>query len=223
MIPLKDNIKARTYPIITTSILFVNILLFGWQRLFLDRVDSEHVYNQYGLIPREVLLSLTSNWSAIPHNVLTVFTSMFLHGGLLHLAGNMLYLWIFGRTIEDAVGHRRFVVFFLLSGIVAALFQFFYDPSSEIPLIGASGAVSGVLGGYLVLFPLARVKTLLIIVIFIKIAEVPAILLLTAWFFMQIIFSYTEDVAWHAHIGGFIFGLIFIKVFALKVPKKRRS
>jgi membrane associated rhomboid family serine protease len=223
MIPLKDDVKTRTFPIITTSVVFVNMLLFGWQRLFLSRADNEALFRQYGLIPREILLSITSNWEVIPHNMLTVLTSMFLHGGLFHLAGNMIYLWIFGRTVEDAMGHRRFILFFLMSGIVAALFQFFYDPSSEIPLIGASGAVSGVLGGYLVLFPLARVKTMFIIVILIKILEVPAIILLTGWFLMQIIFSYTEDVAWHAHIGGFIFGLVFIKVFARRTPRKRRA
>jgi len=145
---------------------------------------------------------------------------MFLHGGILHLVGNMLYLWIFGNNIEDALGHTRFILFYFLSGIVAAAFQFFYDPASSVPMIGASGAVSGVLGAYLVLYPHARIKTILIIIIFIKVVEIPAVLLLTLWFLMQILYSGMEGIAWFAHIGGFIFGLVTAK---LMVRKKRRA
>ena len=196
------------------------MLLFLWQKLFLSGADEEALCRQFGLIPRELLLSITSYWGLMPHNMLTVFTSMFLHGGTLHLIGNMLYLWIFGGNVEDAVGRKRFLFFYILSGIAAALFQFSYDPSSETPMIGASGAVSGILGAYLVLFPLARVKTILVIIVFIKIVEVPAILLLTVWFLMQIFLPYNAGVAWYAHIGGFIFGLIFVKIFTLKKRRK---
>jgi membrane associated rhomboid family serine protease len=219
MIPLKDNIPTRTFPIITISIIFVNMLVFLWQKIVLYGIEGDIIYRYYGLIPREFMTSLSSRWDLLPYNILTVFTSMFLHGGFLHLGGNMLYLWIFGNNVEDAMGHKRFIVFFLLSGVIAALFQFFYDPTSSVPMVGASGAISGILGAYLILFPRARIKTLLFIFIFIKIVEIPAILLLTIWFFMQIIYSHMEGVAWHAHIGGFVFGLITIKLFI----KRRRN
>ena len=136
----------------------------------------------------------------------------------------MLYLWIFGNNVEDAIGHKKFIVFYLLSGVAAALFQFMYNPSSNIPMIGASGAVSGVLGAYLLLFPYAKVKTVLLIVVFIKVVELPAILLLSIWFLVQLFFSNGEGVAWYAHIGGFIFGLLSIKLFRPKVrPAVRRK
>jgi membrane associated rhomboid family serine protease len=189
------------------------MLVFLWQKIVLYGIEGDIIYRYYGLIPREFMTSLSSRWDLLPYNILTVFTSMFLHGGFLHLGGNMLYLWIFGNNVEDAMGHKRFIVFFLLSGVIAALFQFFYDPTSSVPMVGASGAISGILGAYLILFPRARIKTLLFIFIFIKIVEIPALLLLTIWFFMQILYSHMEGVAWHAHIGGFVFGLITIKLF----------
>jgi membrane associated rhomboid family serine protease len=223
MIPLRDNIATRTFPIITVSIIFVNILIFLWLRFTLTGMEGQTVYKYYGLVPRELMTSASTRWDLVPYNAMTVFTSMFLHGGFLHLGGNMLYLWIFGNNIEDAMGHGRFLVFYLLAGIVAAFAQFFYDPTSNIPMIGASGAVSGVLGAYLVLYPYARIKTLLFIVIFIKIVELPAILLLTIWFFMQVMYSQLEGVAWYAHIGGFVFGLIMIKLFSKKPPMRGKK
>jgi membrane associated rhomboid family serine protease len=195
-------------------------------RFTLNGMEGQTVYKYYGLVPGELMTSASTRWDLVPYNVMTVFTSMFLHGGFLHLGGNMLYLWIFGNNIEDAMGHGRFLVFYLLAGIVAAFAQFFYDPASNIPMIGASGAVSGILGAYLVLYPYARIKTLLFIIIFIKIVELPAILLLTIWFFMQVMYSQLEGVAWYAHIGGFVFGLIMIRLFSKKPPmrgKKLRS
>ena len=216
MIPIRDNIATRTYPIITVSIIFVNILIFLWMRFTLTGTEGQIVYKYYGLVPREFITSASSRLDLVPYNVMTIFTSMFLHGGFFHLGGNMLYLWIFGNNIEDATGHGRFILFYLLAGIAAAFAQLFYDPTSNIPMIGASGAVSGVLGAYLVLYPYARIKTLLFIIIFIKIVELPAIVLLTIWFFMQVLYSGMEGVAWYAHIGGFVFGLIMIKLFSRK-------
>ncbi len=223
MIPIKDNIPTRTKPIITVSVIFVNILIFLWQRFGLTTPESNEIYKYYGLVPHEFFVALSSEYALLPYNFLTVFTSMFLHGGFFHLGGNMLYLWIFGNNIEDAMGHGRFIFFYLFSGIAAAAFQLFYDPSSNIPMIGASGAISGVLGAYLLLFPYARIKTLIFIFIFIKVIELPAVVLLTIWFFMQILLSHGEGVAWFAHIGGFIFGLIVIKFFTTKRAGKRRS
>lgn len=134
-----------------------------------------------------------------------------------------MYLWVFGNNVEDSIGHFRFLVFYLVSGLVAALVQFSFDPTSHIPMIGASGAVSGVLGAYLLLFPKARVKTLIFIFIFITTVEIPAMVLLTVWFFLQIIFSHGQGVAWFAHIGGFVFGLLAIKIFALGRKGRARS
>ncbi len=220
MIPIKDNIPTRTIPIITVGFIVVNILIFLWQKIALDGPAGDLVYKYYGLVPRELATAATTRWDLLPYNALTIFTSMFLHGGILHLVGNMLYLWIFGNNIEDALGHTRFILFYFLSGIVAAAFQFFYDPASNVPMIGASGAVSGVLGAYLVLYPHARIKTILIIIIFIKVVEIPAVLLLTLWFLMQLLYSGMEGIAWFAHIGGFIFGLVTAK---LLVRKNRRA
>lgn len=191
-----------------------------WIRFTLTGIEGQTVYKYYGLVPKEFTTALFARWDLAPYNVMTVFTSMFLHGGFFHLAGNMLYLWIFGNNIEDAMGHGRFVLFYLLSGIAAAGAQLLYDPASNIPMVGASGAVSGILGAYLVLYPYARIKTLLFIIIFIKIVELPAIVLLTIWFFMQVLYSQFEGVAWYAHIGGFVFGLVTIKLFSRKLPKR---
>jgi membrane associated rhomboid family serine protease len=175
---------------------------------------SEHaVLATYGLVPGEFVLALTARPDLAPYNILTIFTSMFLHGGILHVGGNMLYLWIFGNNIEDAVGHAKFLLFYLVCGVVAALVQVSFDPASSMPMSGASGAVSGVLGAYLLLFPRARVKTLIFIVVFITTVDIPAMLLLTIWFFVQILFSHGPGVAWFAHIGGFLFGLVVVKLF----------
>ncbi len=213
MIPLKDNIPTRTFPIITVSIIFVNIIIFLWQNLVLHAPAGTMLYTYYGLVPREFIASFVTRHDLLPYNILTIFTSMFLHGGFLHIIGNMLYLWIFGNNIEDRLGHVRFFVFYLVSGIFAAAFQVLYDPSSEIPMIGASGAVSGILGAYLIMYPRARIKTLLIILIFIKIVDLPAIVLLTIWFFMQFLYANVDGIAWYAHVGGFIFGLLFSWLF----------
>jgi membrane associated rhomboid family serine protease len=219
VIPLRDNIPTRTFPIITATLVVVNTLVFVYA-VFMPGVEEKTFVARYGLVPREFLLSLQQRQELLPYNVLTLVTSMFLHGGLFHLGGNMLYLWIFGNNIEDSVGHGRFIFFYGLSGVAAGLFQFAYDPASDIPMIGASGAVSGILGAYLLLFPYARVKTLIFVFIFITTVQLPAVVLLTIWFFMQVLFSQTQGVAWYAHIGGFLFGLITIKLFTLG---KRRA
>lgn len=212
MIPLKDNVPTRTFPIITITMVLVNILIFAWSLTLPRGLEQNFVY-RFALVPKELFISLTARPDLLPYNCLTIFTSMFLHGGVLHVAGNMLYLWIFGNNVEDAIGHGRFIVFYLLSGLAAAAAQFSFDPSSAVPMIGASGAVSGILGAYLLLFPRAKVKTLIFILVFVTTVDMPAVLLLTIWFFMQIAFSQGEGVAWFAHVGGFLFGLLFVKVF----------
>ena len=212
MIPLKDNVPTRTFPIITITIVLVNILVFLWSLMLADGLGQQ-VVHIYALIPKEILVAATVRPDLLPYNILTIFTSMFLHGGILHLGGNMLYLWIFGNNVEDAVGHSRFILFYLFSGVAAALVQCSIDPGSAVPMIGASGAVSGILGAYLLLYPRARVKTLIFIFLFITTVDIPAMVLLSLWFFVQIVFSHGQGVAWFAHIGGFLFGLITIKIF----------
>jgi membrane associated rhomboid family serine protease len=221
MIPLKDDVPTRTFPIITIAIILVNIVVFLWSRTLSTKSQLSLVYT-YALVPKELLASLSSRPDLLPYNVLTIFTSMFLHGGILHLGGNMLYLWIFGNNVEDTLGHARFVVFYAFAGIVAAMAQFSFDPASRVPMIGASGAVSGILGAYLLLYPRARVKTLIFIFVFITTMDIPAMILLTIWFLMQVLFSHGRGVAWFAHIGGFVFGLVMIKVFAIGLSVRRR-
>lgn len=159
----------------------------------------------------------------------TVFTSMFLHGGILHIAFNMLFLWIFGNNVEDSMGRPRFIAFYLLGGIVAAYTQAILSASSTVPAIGASGAIAGVLGGYLLLFPRARVLTILLIILFVTIIEIPAAILLVIWFALQFLPALgqvttsvggSEGVAYWAHVGGFVFGLATIKLFASRYRGK---
>lgn len=220
MIPLKDSIPTRTFPIITVAIIVVNISIFLWE-LSLFPKEREQLMRFFGLIPREFTLALSRNPELLPYNVFTIFSSMFLHGGFFHLLGNMLYLWIFGNNIEDSFGHKRFFIFYLLSGIFAAFSQYLQDPMSNIPMIGASGAISGVLGAYLVLYPTSRILTLVFIFIFIKLIELPALIFLTFWFFMQFLYSGIEGVAWYAHIGGFIFGVVTAKIFTKRHYRRR--
>jgi len=205
------------------SIIFVNIIIFLWQRFVLPSAASAVLYGYYGLVPREFTASVLARYDLLPYNVMTLFTSMFLHGGFLHIIGNMLYLWIFGNNIEDRLGHLRFIFFYFIAGIFAAAFQLLYDPSSEVPMIGASGAISGVLGAYLVIYPHARIKTLLIIFVFIKIVEIPAIVLLTIWFFMQFLYAGVDGIAWYAHVGGFIFGLASARLFIAGSGKRKTT
>jgi membrane associated rhomboid family serine protease len=159
----------------------------------------------------------------------TVFTSMFLHGGILHIAFNMLFLWIFGNNVEDSMGRPRFLLFYLLAGVVAAYTQALLTASSTVPAIGASGAIAGVLGGYLLLFPRARVLTVVLIILFVTIIEIPAAILLAIWFILQFLpalgqvttsVSGGEGVAYWAHVGGFVFGLLAIKLFANRYGRK---
>jgi membrane associated rhomboid family serine protease len=164
-----------------------------------------------------------------PSPVVTVFTAMFMHGSILHLGGNMLFLWIFGNNVEDSMGPVKFLLFYLLGGIAATALQIAIGPGSEIPNLGASGAIAGVLGGYLLLFPRARVITVIFIIFFFTIVELPALLILGFWFVQQVLFGYFDlnsagnegGVAYFAHVGGFVFGLLAIKLFADE--RKRRA
>ncbi len=219
MIPLWDEIPTKRIPIITIVLILINFLVYYYQ--FFVVVDTNAFINAYGLIPIE----LTRGIALTPYTpsplYATILFSMFMHGGFVHLLGNMLYLWIFGNNVEDYLGRISFIIFYILSGIFAALGQILIAPNSSIPMVGASGAIAGVLGAYLILFPRARITTLVFFGFFIRLIKLPAIFVLGLWIIFQLFYGLSElsvsgggaGVAWFAHIGGFIGGIILIKMF----------
>jgi membrane associated rhomboid family serine protease len=215
MIPLRDVIPSRTTPFVTVTIIGLNTLAFLYELSLGEAIDQFLLY--FGLVPAFF------SW-------VTVFTSMFLHGGLLHFGGNMWYLWIFGDNVEDRMGHGRFAVFYLLCGVSAALAQTMFSPDSLVPMVGASGAIAGVMGAYFVLYPHSRIITLLPFII-IQIIEVPAIFFLGIWFLMQFLSGVGSiaatvrgepagGVAFWAHVAGFLAGLV--GVFIFRRPERQR-
>ena len=213
MIPYKDDNPITIFPFVTIGIIALNIGIFLWE-LF-SPIGTEKIVYALGAIPSNLI---TFQQTQPVHPAVTVFTSMFLHGGILHVGGNMLYLWIFGNNIEDQLGHLRFAVFYLLGGAAAAYAHTLTSPGSTVPMIGASGAVSAVLGAYLLLFPQARVYTVLFFGFFYQILRVPALIVIGFWAIIQLLNGVLSNgakggVAWMAHVGGFVFGLIVIKIF----------
>jgi membrane associated rhomboid family serine protease len=247
--PLKDNIPTENFPVVTVLLIVTNVLAYFFfqhgEITLGDPSNASYVHNlwDYAYIPRELTdgvqcqpvgsvgVSCTHEHTGLPALYITVFTSLFMHGGLLHLGGNMLFLWIFGNNVEDSMGPVKFIVFYVLGGLAADAGQIIVSTNSTVPSIGASGAVAGVLGGYLVLFPRARVVTLIFIIFFFTILELPAILFLGIWFIQQAIFGYLDlfqpsgeggGVAYFAHIGGFVFGLLAIRLFASERRRRRQ-
>ncbi|MFQ5659060.1 MAG: rhomboid family intramembrane serine protease [Gammaproteobacteria bacterium] len=221
MIPLHDDNPTIVFPFLTITLIATCVLVYLWQ-ISLGPGGSQAIVYSLGLIPAVLLekLSLPANLALVPAEM-TIFTSMFLHGGLFHLAGNMLYLWIFGNNIEDALGRSRFIIFYFLCGIAAAAGQTLQNPDSQIPMIGASGAISGVLGAYLLLYPHARVLVLIPLGFFIQLIRMPASWVLGLWFVMQLISSALSNlegggVAFSAHIGGFIAGMVLVPLLKRK-------
>lgn len=218
MIPLHDDNPTVITPYLTITFIVMCVLVFLWE-VSLGKNMQQAVFS-YGVIPAVLFehKQLHPDLAAVPA-WLTVFTSMFLHGGWMHLIGNMLYLWIFGNNIEDAMGHVRFVVFYLLCGIAAAMAQALPNPESAIPMIGASGAISGVLGAYLLLFPHARVLVAIPFGFYLHTVRLPAGWVLGFWFVLQLLNSAVASggekggVAWGAHIGGFVAGMALIPLF----------
>ena len=207
MIPLKDENPTKNFPHITILLIISNTLIFLYQTS--QSMEPFMVFQSYGLIPEHLIESPVS---AYP----TIYSSMFLHSGVGHLAGNMLYLWIFGNNIEDVLGKFRFIIFYLVCGTLASMGHIVTDLQSDVPMVGASGAISGILGAYLVLFPFARVKTLVFLGFLITIVRVPAIILLVIWVLIQVfsgVVAGDGGVAWFAHIGGFIAGMLLILPF----------
>jgi membrane associated rhomboid family serine protease len=250
MFPLKDNIPNERFPLVTVALIAINVIAYLLSirhgGSFFGGPSSTTVFHNaaipfdlthpgdyctgapavdvFGNAATEVVCKHGGFPGQLP-TWQTVFTAMFMHGGFLHIAGNMLFLTIFGPNVEDAMGHVRFIVFYLLGGIVALAAQILVDPSSTAPTLGASGAIAAVLGGYIVLYPRARILTLVFIVFFVTIIEVPALVILGFWFVEQVLFGASGltnpaggggGVAYFAHIGGFVFGLALIRAFAVR-------
>jgi membrane associated rhomboid family serine protease len=221
MIPIADENQRGYFPFVNYLFLIANVLVF-----FFVQPNTESAartfYDQFGLIPNRLV-----EHPFYPGGYISVFSSMFLHGSLIHLAGNMLYLWIFGDNIEYVMGHIRYFFFYLIVGMGAAAGQIIIEPSSTTPMVGASGAISGILGAYLLKFPRNRVSILFFFIIIIRVIKVPAVIVLTIWFGFQVMNGYfhlnqglTSGVAWFAHIGGFVSGFILVKIFEI-YPKRK--
>ena len=214
MIPIRDENPVRIVPFVTYAVVLLCLLVFVWQSSLSPPVQ-QRVILSLGLIPAVLFgeAVLPPVLDLVPP-VATVFTSMFLHGGILHLGGNMLFLWIFSDNVEEALGHGRFLLFYLACGVAAALAQALPDASSEIPMIGASGAVSGVLGAYLLLYPRARVLVMVPIGFVLQAARLPAVAVLSLWFVLQLISSLLASgeggIAFRAHLGGFVAGMVLV-------------
>jgi membrane associated rhomboid family serine protease len=224
LIPIRDENPTRSFPIVTLSLILANLGIFFYQ-FTLGSSALELFFAKYALFPSQITTGVAVTPIAIKPFFLSIFTSMFIHGGLVHIAGNMLYLWIFGNNIEDVLGHLKFLLFYLAAGLGGAIAHIISSPYSQVPTVGASGAIAGILGAYLILFPYARVLTIVPIFFFIEIIRVPAIILIGFWFILQLfngflsleVASGTGGVAWFAHIGGFLAGLILIYL----IPKRR--
>ncbi|HKZ56617.1 MAG TPA: rhomboid family intramembrane serine protease [Thermodesulfovibrionales bacterium] len=220
MIPYKDDNPTHRLPYVTIGIIISNILIFLLE--IISPPGMEKTVYAYGAVPQYIL---TFEKFQPIHPALTVFTAMFMHGGLFHLGGNMLYLWIFGNNIEDKLGHLRFIIFYIFCGITAAYSHALIDPHSLTPMIGASGAISGILGAYLLLFPRAGVYTLIFLGFFVQVVKIPALIVIGFWAIVQFINGLVSTglvkqggVAWFAHIGGFITGLLTIKLW---LPRRK--
>jgi len=227
MIPLHDDNPTELAPVLTVGLIGACVLVFLWQSSLGEEGGLRAIYS-FGLIPAVLFdhVVLTEELARVPATA-TLVTSMFMHGGWGHLLGNMLYLWIFGNNIEDRLGHGRFILFYLLCGLAAAFAQALPDTASQVPMVGASGAISGVLGAYLLLFPHARILVLIPIGFYPYTLRLPALAVLGLWFLLQLISSMATTpgeggVAFGAHIGGFVAGLALLPLFLLTVRRRRR-
>ncbi len=224
MIPIRDDNPTTITPVVTVGLIAVNVLVFLYQ-LSLGGQGGAFV-TVFGAVPSALFGG--ESLSPVPAT-LTVFTSMFLHGGVMHVGGNMLYLWIFGNNIEDVMGHGRFIVFYALCGVAAAYAHAVTAPDSLVPMIGASGAISGVLGAYLLLFPRARVLTLIPFGIFTRMDYIPAAWVLGFWIILQFLNGTLSlgrgggGVAWFAHVGGFLAGMALIHAFVRRRPGRHQA
>lgn len=223
MIPIRDSMRSETFPIMNLSIIVINVLVFVLE-LSLDEQGLTAFLYTFGIVPFSVTNNLLTGNLGMGLFV-PFLTTMFLHGGWVHLIGNMLFLWVFGDNIEDRLGNLRYLLFYLLVGVAATIGQILIDPLAREPLVGASGAIAGILGAYILCYPKSKIVTLLPIFFFFTFVEVPALFFLILWFLIQAfnglasIGATGNAVAWWAHIGGFVAGMALIRIF----PKRKRN
>ena len=220
MIPLKDTTPRRSFPIITVLLIVANILVFMYQ-ITLPPGAADAFIKTYALIPRHIQFALEGRHYSLAQGLLPLFTSMFLHGGLLHILGNMWFLWIFGANVEDRMGPATYLLFYLVCGLVSGVAQLLFSWGGNIPSLGASGAISGVLGAYIVFFPSSRILTLVPLFIIWFMARIPAVIFIGLWFIVQFLSGVgslntpgaanTGGVAWWAHVGGFLMGVLLAR------------
>jgi membrane associated rhomboid family serine protease len=218
MIPIRDTIRSETYPVVNSLIIAINVLVFFIELSQGPRLDG--FIKTYGLVPARYSVPQISAYFSTGQQAIAFLTFMFLHGGFLHLLGNMWFLYIFGDNVEDRLGHLRYLIFYLVCGLASGISHLALNWHSQTPTIGASGAIAGVMGAYLILYPKAKVLTLVPIFFFFQFLEIPAFLFLGVWFLFQFLSAAGTSaqmggIAWWAHIGGFMFGIIFLKLFEL--------
>lgn len=236
MIPIRDTIRSKNYPVVNITIIILNVLFF-----IIELSQGEGINRfilVYGLVPARYSIPSISTYFTLSQQLLSFISFMFLHGGFLHLLGNMWSLYIFGDNVEDRLGHLRYLLFYLLCGVASGVSHLFINWGSQIPTIGASGAIAGVMGAYMILYPKSRILTLIPIFFFFHFIEIPAVFFLGIWFVFQFLSAASASghggIAWWAHIGGFIFGIIFLRLFLLfkepfsgrkirQITKKSRS
>jgi len=233
MIPLRDNVPSRSFPAVTTLLIVINVLAFLYQLSLGPQLEG--FMQQFAVIPYRYFhttFSAATSRGLRPTSagdlVVPLFTAMFLHGGWLHLIGNMWYLWIFGDNVEDRLGHFRYLLFYLFCGLAAGAAHVWFNPDSTLPSLGASGAIAGVLSGYLISYPRARVRVLIPLFLFWPVVDIPALFFLGIWFIQQFFYGVaslgvsayqTGGVAWWAHVGGFVSGAVLVLLMS---PKRYR-
>ncbi|HEV8119836.1 MAG TPA: rhomboid family intramembrane serine protease [Candidatus Polarisedimenticolia bacterium] len=218
MIPFKDDNRKRVFPFVTLGLVAANAGVFA-RLLFLPEAELKDMLLRLAVVPYQFTHVPAGDWKDLLAVVATLFTSMFVHAGWIHLLGNVLYLWIFGDDVEEMLGHGRFALFFLICGLVAAGSQIAAQPQSRAPMVGASGAIAGILGAYLVLFPTSRVHTF----VFVRIVPLPALIVLGFWLLIQLISAGPGGgggVAWFAHLGGFVAGVLLVAPFRVRRPRQ---
>jgi len=227
MIPLRDENRSATVPVVTRALIVANVLVFVYE-LALGPALGGFMF-AWGMVPVRLTQAVSLGTESPAGPAFTLVTSQFLHGGWAHLLGNMWYLWIFGDNVEDRLGHARFLIFYLVSGVVASLAHLVTQPASAVPTVGASGAIAAVLGAYAVAYPGARVLTLLPLFPFIQVVALPAVVVLVLWFVFQffsgalsLAWTAKGGVAWWAHIGGFAFGALVMWAFGGRRPRRTR-
>ncbi|HAC65287.1 MAG TPA: rhomboid family intramembrane serine protease [Cyanothece sp. UBA12306] len=234
MVPLYDDNPTQITPFITYVLIIINVWVF-FHEMTLDPQQLNLFFQHYAIVPKELTASFNGyNINQPIPEWMTLITSQFLHGGFLHIAGNMLFLWIFGNNIEEELGHYKYLFFYLTCGALAGLSQWFFSPYSSIPSLGASGAIAGVMGAYIIRFPQARIVTLMPIGFFITTIRIPAVFFLGFWFLQQALYSLLSlnvpsnigmesgGIAYWSHAGGFIFGFILSPLLGLFSDKSRR-